>query len=173
MEIWWFVLHICKCYFDFRSMFNDDICMHWVSYKLYYHVPQMISGSWFNKKCPLTSKGNPHFGDKTVLRPSYLHNEISFTGKTSSLYSIRAQVCYSLHITDPGDPSSQVTDSITSITYVILYTTSRHCPVPWQYITGIMPLIHNLLFGWCWILVSFAHIFSVSSLALGQSYEWQ
>ena len=32
-----------------------------------------------------------HCGDKTILRPSYLHNGISYTGKTS-LYWIGAQV---------------------------------------------------------------------------------
>ena len=32
-----------------------------------------------------------HCGDKTVVRSSYLHNEISYTGKMSYLYSIRAQ----------------------------------------------------------------------------------
>ena len=33
-----------------------------------------------------------HCGDKTILRPSYLHNGISYTGKTTSLFWIRAQV---------------------------------------------------------------------------------
>ena len=36
-----------------------------------------------------------HCGDKTILRPSYLHNGISYTGKTS-LYWIGALVIYSL-----------------------------------------------------------------------------
>ena len=31
-----------------------------------------------------------HCGDKTVVRSSYLHNGISYTGKTTSLYWIRA-----------------------------------------------------------------------------------
>ena len=34
---------------------------------------------------------NSHCGDKTILRPSYLHNGISYTGKMTSLYWIRAQ----------------------------------------------------------------------------------
>ena len=34
-----------------------------------------------------------HCGDKTILRPSYLHNGFSYTGKTTSLYWIRALVC--------------------------------------------------------------------------------
>ena len=32
-----------------------------------------------------------HCGDKTIWRPSYLHNGISYTGKMISLYWIRAQ----------------------------------------------------------------------------------
>ena len=31
-----------------------------------------------------------HCGAKTILRPSYLHNGISYTGKTTSLYWIKA-----------------------------------------------------------------------------------
>ena len=33
-----------------------------------------------------------HCGDKTILRPSYLHNGISYTGKMTFLYWIRAQL---------------------------------------------------------------------------------
>ena len=33
-----------------------------------------------------------HCGDKTVVRSSYLHNGISYTGKMTSLYWIKAQV---------------------------------------------------------------------------------
>ena len=36
-----------------------------------------------------------HCGDKTVVRSSYLHNGISYTGKMSSLYWIGAQVVIS------------------------------------------------------------------------------
>ena len=36
----------------------------------------------------------PHCGDKTILRPSYLHNGISYTVKTTSLYWIRALLSY-------------------------------------------------------------------------------
>ena len=33
-----------------------------------------------------------HCGNKTILRPSYLHNGISYTGKTTCLYWIGAQI---------------------------------------------------------------------------------
>ena len=38
-----------------------------------------------------------HCGDKTILRPSYLHNGISYTGKMSSLYWIGAQIPITSH----------------------------------------------------------------------------
>ena len=34
---------------------------------------------------------NSHCGDKTIQRPSYLHNEISYSGKTTISYWITAQ----------------------------------------------------------------------------------
>ena len=49
-------------------------------------------GGWFNIKMPSYEYRKSHCGDKTILRPSYLHNGISCTGKTTSLYWIRAQI---------------------------------------------------------------------------------
>ena len=46
------------------------------------------SGPWFNIKMPSYQYGKSHCGDKTVVRSSYLHNGISYTGKTTSLYWI-------------------------------------------------------------------------------------
>ena len=43
--------------------------------------------SWFSIKMRY-HKRNSHCGDKTILWPSYLHNGISYIGKTASLYSI-------------------------------------------------------------------------------------
>ena len=51
------------------------------------------SGGWFNIKMPSYRYRKSHCGDKTILRPSYLHNGISYTGKTTSLYWIRALSC--------------------------------------------------------------------------------
>ena len=47
-------------------------------------------GPWFNIKMTSYQYRKSHCGDKTILRPSYLHNGISYTGKMSSLYWIRA-----------------------------------------------------------------------------------
>ena len=48
-------------------------------------------GPRFNIKMTSYQYRKSHCGDKTILRPSYLHNGISYTGKTTSLYWIRAQ----------------------------------------------------------------------------------
>ena len=48
-------------------------------------------GPWFNIKMSSYQYRKSHCGDKTILRPSYLHNGISYTGKITSLYWIRAQ----------------------------------------------------------------------------------
>ena len=45
---------------------------------------------WFNIKMSYQSRKS-HCGDKTILRPSYLHNGLSYTGKTTSLYWIGPQ----------------------------------------------------------------------------------
>ena len=45
---------------------------------------------WFNKKMSSYQYRKSHCGDKTILRPSYLHNGISYIGKMTSLYWIGA-----------------------------------------------------------------------------------
>ena len=52
---------------------------------------QKEPGPWFNIKMSSYQYRKFHCGDKTVVRSSYLHNGISYTGKMSSLYWIRAQ----------------------------------------------------------------------------------
>ena len=46
------------------------------------------AGPWFNIKTSSYQYRKSHCGDKTILRPSYLHNGISYTGKMTSLYWI-------------------------------------------------------------------------------------
>ena len=45
----------------------------------------------FNIKMSSYQYRKSHCGDKTVVRTSYLHNGVSYSGKMSSLYWIRAQ----------------------------------------------------------------------------------
>ena len=51
---------------------------------------QQYPGPWLNTKMSSYQYRKSHCGDKTILWPSYLHNRISHTGKTTSLYWIRA-----------------------------------------------------------------------------------
>ena len=51
---------------------------------------QKPPGPWFNIKVSSYQYRKSHFGDKTILRSSYLHNGISYTGKMISLYWIGA-----------------------------------------------------------------------------------
>ena len=51
-------------------------------------------GPRFNIKMPSYQYRKSHCGDKTVVRSSYLHNGISYTGKITSLYWISTQVVY-------------------------------------------------------------------------------
>ena len=44
------------------------------------------AGPWFNIKMTSYQYRKSHCGDKTIVRSSYLHNEISYTDKMSSLY---------------------------------------------------------------------------------------
>ena len=46
----------------------------------------MWPGPWFNIKMSSYQYRKSHCGDKTVVRSSYLHNGISYTGKMTSLY---------------------------------------------------------------------------------------
>ena len=43
-------------------------------------------GGRFNIKMPSYQYRKSHCGDKTVVRSSYLHNGISYTGKMTFLY---------------------------------------------------------------------------------------
>ena len=56
------------------------------------------TGSWFNINMASYQYRKSHCGDKTVVRSSYLHNGISYTGKMTSLYWIRPQVDWWLSI---------------------------------------------------------------------------
>ena len=49
-----------------------------------------LSSIRFNIKMSSYQYRKCHCGDKTVVKSSYLHNGISYTGKTTSLYWIRA-----------------------------------------------------------------------------------
>ena len=76
------------CLYSSWGWFNIKI----PSYQLRKSHCLYSSGGWFNTKIPSHQYRKSLCGDKTISRPSYLHNGISYTGKTTSLYWIRAQV---------------------------------------------------------------------------------
>ena len=55
------------------------------------HAPTH-SEPWFSMKILSFQYRKSHFGDKAILWPCYLHNGLSYTGKITSLYWIRALV---------------------------------------------------------------------------------
>ena len=64
--------------FDTKSSTFLFICVSQISFYLMW----VQSWGWFNMKMPPYHQcGNSHCGDKTILRPSYLHNGISYTGE--------------------------------------------------------------------------------------------
>ena len=81
------------------------------------------SGPWFNIKMSSYQYRKSHCGDKTVVRSSCLHNGISYTGKMSSLYWIRAleQKMYSITLSSKLGMEACTSSSTGSKTS--LYTT--------------------------------------------------
>ena len=111
---WWPLLRLLSQYPIFKSSHCNHFkighlfCHLWVPiFQMHYRdfttwqgtriiAPAMatrwhIPGAWFNIKMKSYQYRKSHCGDKTILRPSYLHNGIPNTGKMTSLYWIRAQ----------------------------------------------------------------------------------
>ena len=79
-----------------KRQFNFDYDSKHFTSKMYSKISSakwqpLCSGPWFNMKMSSYPYRKSHCGDKTVVRSSYLHNGISYTGKMTSLYWIRAQ----------------------------------------------------------------------------------
>ena len=62
------------------------VCILYHCYTLKWHAAWVLPGPWFNIKMTSYQYRRSHCGDKTILRLSYLHNGIPYTGKTPSLY---------------------------------------------------------------------------------------
>ena len=90
-------LYICMCTdmvlctytrtrYPYVSMWHSD----------WHMVQQSLTRAWFNIKMPSYQYRKSHCGDKTVVRSSYLHNGVSYTGKMVSLYWIRALFAFEI-----------------------------------------------------------------------------
>ena len=88
----------------FVSKYHRLLRFKW--YIFHIKIPQILEihsqirpGPWFNIKMSSYQYRKSHCGDKMILRPSYLHNRIFYTGKMISLYWIGAQnILISLNI---------------------------------------------------------------------------
>ena len=74
---------------DERDGVSNHQCLDCLLNHLFRRTPKKTSGPRFNIKMTSYWYRKSHCGDKTILRPSYLHNGISYTGKTASLYLAR------------------------------------------------------------------------------------
>ena len=78
-------------------------------------------GPWFNIKMSSYQYRKSHCGDKTILRPSYLHNGIFYTGKKISLYWIRPQTSSRIQAT-----LSLSLSLIMTLTFTLIYISLPH-----------------------------------------------
>ena len=85
-------------------------------------------GPWFNIKMSYQYRKS-HCGDKTVLRPPYVHNGISYTGKRISLYWIRGPGCFVTFLTSCTS-SAFVHNTISEL--MIISGTIRVCVYLWE-----------------------------------------
>ena len=80
-ERMWIKLHSVWCVFLIKR-----VCDRLPRFLWNVHWLILQPGPWFNIKMPSYQYRKSHCGDKTVVRSSYLHNGISYTGKMTSLY---------------------------------------------------------------------------------------
>ena len=67
-------------------------CIRCLCLPILYRLSSLaLNGARFNIKMSSYQYRKSHCGDKTVVRSSYLHSGISYTGKMTSWYWIRAQ----------------------------------------------------------------------------------
>ena len=88
-------------------------------------LTSMPPGPQFIIKMSSYQYRKPHWGDKTVVRLSYLHNGISYTGKTTSLYWIRALESPGVNPPPPPPPPEVPSFICWSPPH---YQGSVHCP---------------------------------------------
>ena len=84
----WYRLNIRML--SYQYMYSH--CIEKTGSYLYNDNVEMWPGGWINVKMSSYRYIKSHCGDKTILRPSCIHNGISYTGKMTSLYWIRALV---------------------------------------------------------------------------------
>ena len=77
---------------NYSQQCRNDINGRWEYSKSIIAFFKSHPGPWFNITITSYQYRKSHCGDKTILPPSYLHNGVSYTGKTASLYWIGPQI---------------------------------------------------------------------------------
>ena len=85
--------HVYSISHEICKQFHFDMVILSVMCGFLWLIDQYPSGPWFNIKMSSYQCRKSYCGDKMVVRSSYLHNGISYTGKMSSLYWTIAQDC--------------------------------------------------------------------------------
>ena len=97
----------------------------------------------FNIKMTSYQYRKPHIGNKTILRPSDLHNGISYTGKTS-LYWIGAQTVF----TRIWDPFINMRLPLVIPSYLCNGNSCTGIGVKWHLLIIKCPLGQNFIMKW-------------------------
>ena len=95
------IIKIRRSYDSLIFKMGIPILVRWclyneLSFRLLVYTTHKKPGARFNIKMLSYQYRKSYCGDKTVVRSSYLHNGISYTGKMSSLYWIGALSGYQL-----------------------------------------------------------------------------
>ena len=86
-------------------------------------MAKCCTGPWFNIKMSSHQYRKFHCGDKTVVRSSYLHHGISYTGKMTSLYWFVPQMAI-------NSPNNTTTTTTTTTTTKLKQDTKPQTPNP-------------------------------------------
>ena len=80
--------HIMSCMWSHVHCPRQEVMLliHYTVMSLRASPHDWRTGPWFNIKMSSYQYMKSHCGDKTVIRSSYLHNGISYTGKMASSY---------------------------------------------------------------------------------------
>ena len=96
-----YILYVSPIQFSTWSSFLISIpCMRWNVVQAWW------SGPWLNIKMSSYQHRKSHCGDKTVVRSSYLHNGIFYTGKMTSLCWTTTRDLMMIHWIWPAPPNS-------------------------------------------------------------------
>ena len=117
----------------------SNIRHKWIK-NLFNYVP---SGPRFNVKISSYQYRKFHCGDKTVVRSSYPHNGISYTGKMTSLFWIRPQITNedNFHHEDIGCICMKVVDKLTVIEDVVTILVNPLASLLWYIFFRTNPLL--------------------------------